>query len=85
MMATGLPIVATMVGGNSEALSNGECGILIPQESPTDIAEGVLKLVNDPSLRRSFGDNAAKKVVDNYSVSKMISNYLELYGDINVM
>ena len=60
MMASKLPVVATHVGGNSELLSDGEDGRLAPAARPAAMAEAVLSLLDNESLRRNIGRRAAE-------------------------
>lgn len=49
--ALGLPVVATGVGGVSEALGHGSSGLVVPPNDPARLAESVLALIDDPGLR----------------------------------
>jgi glycosyltransferase involved in cell wall biosynthesis len=51
-MASGLPIVATRVGGIPDVVKDGETGLLVEPRSPEQIAQAVERLVSDPLLRR---------------------------------
>ncbi|MGH7996250.1 MAG: glycosyltransferase family 4 protein [Opitutaceae bacterium] len=55
--AHGLPIVAHDVGGVSEAVVDGETGLLVPPDRPAQLAAAFEKLVHDPQLRRRLGDS----------------------------
>lgn len=79
MMASSLPIIATDVGGNPEALKQGELGIIIPSKSPQDIASAIHLLVNDKSLRERFGQKAFEEVSSHYSIDNMLTKHLALY------
>lgn len=61
-MASGLPCIATSVGGIPEWVENGKTGLLVPPGSPEAVAEAILLLAADPSLRSSLG-SAARNVV----------------------
>jgi len=53
--AHGLPVVAHDVGGVSEAVLDGETGLLVPPRRPAQLAAAFEKLIHDPSLRRKLG------------------------------
>lgn len=57
-MASGLPVVATSVGGVPEAIQNNQNGILAPTADSDALAEGLSKLLDDIALRRRLGENA---------------------------
>jgi glycosyltransferase involved in cell wall biosynthesis len=50
-MATGLPVVATGVGGLPEVVKDGETGVLVEPENPPALAKAVIRLLADPTLR----------------------------------
>ena len=53
--AAGVPVVATSVGGTSEAMISGETGLLVPPESPSDLARAIVGLASDPDRRHRMG------------------------------
>jgi glycosyltransferase involved in cell wall biosynthesis len=61
-MASGLPCVATSVGGIPEWIENNRTGLLIEPESPKQLAEAILELATDPSRRELIG-TAAREVI----------------------
>jgi glycosyltransferase involved in cell wall biosynthesis len=68
-MAMGTPVVATDVGGNREAVADGECGYIVEPEKPAPLAAGICKLLGEPSLRRAFGEAARARVTERFTVS----------------
>jgi glycosyltransferase involved in cell wall biosynthesis len=50
-LSRGVPVVATAVGGLPEVLRDGESALLVPPESPGDLAKAVLRVLADPALR----------------------------------
>ena len=79
-MAAGLPVVATNVGGNPEAVLDGKTGWLVPPENPTVMAEKIIDLLSNPERAKSWGEQGRKKVKKLFTVEKMVKNHLELYG-----
>jgi len=65
-LATGTPIVATNVGGNTEIV-NHSCARIIPPKDPIAIAKNVLLLLSDDKLRRKLGAEGRKRVVENFT------------------
>jgi glycosyltransferase involved in cell wall biosynthesis len=78
-MAAGLPMVVTAVGGNPEAVIDGETGIVVPPNNPPRLADGILRLVVDPDLRARFGDAGRVRVAANFSINQCVANYDALY------
>ncbi len=77
-MATGLPIVATAVDGNAEAVTNGENGFLTPPENPQAFAQAVIKLLHAPNLAQQMGQ-AGKKRAAQFGAQKMVADIAALY------
>ena len=59
-MATGLPVVATAVGGNPELVARDETGLLVPAGDPDALATALGGLVAEPALRRRLGAGGAR-------------------------
>jgi len=78
-MASGLPVVATEVGGNSELIQKGESGYLIPPGRPEILANTLLKLISDEKLRAMLGKRARRRVMNRFSLKKMAENYEKMY------
>jgi glycosyltransferase involved in cell wall biosynthesis len=62
-MSSGLPCIATAVGGVPEWVRDGENGLLIPPRDPGALAGRILRLARDPDLRRSLGTRARETIL----------------------
>ena len=60
-MAAGLPVVATDVGGNAEAIVEGVTGFLVRERTPAAFAAPIVKLLSDHSLRAAMGRQALER------------------------
>lgn len=78
-MASGLPVVATRVGGNPELVAEGSTGALVPPEDPEAIAKAMLDYVRNPSLRTAHATAARRRAEQCYSLDAMIASYTALY------
>jgi len=78
-MATGRPVIATDVGGNAEAVVNGETGIVIPPDNADKLSEAIMYFHNDPSTMVWMGKNGRRRVERFFSLERMISNHKMLY------
>jgi glycosyltransferase involved in cell wall biosynthesis len=78
-MATGLPVVATDVGGNSELIRDGETGYLIPTKKPEILADILLRLVSEETLRADLGRRARQRIEEKFSLKKMVQIYEQMY------
>ncbi len=82
-MATGLPIVATRVGGNPELIDEGQTGLLVEKENNEAMANALLDYVNDPVKRQRHGQQALEKVQKQYSLQVMVDNYAAVYDAVS--
>lgn len=81
-MAMGKPVIATDVGGNREAISNGVSGIIVPPQNGDAVAEAILKLYRDDKLRNLIGREAKERVEKDFSIQKMIVDTEDFYYGI---
>ena len=81
-MSSGLPIVATEVGGIPEQVEEGVNGFLVPVKRPDAIAEAVLKLNADINLQMKMGENSRKTVLEKYTVDKVLDQYMKVYKSV---
>jgi glycosyltransferase involved in cell wall biosynthesis len=81
-MASGLPVVASAVGGVPEAVVDGETGFLVPANDPESIAEKVSLLVTDDKLRRRMGRKARETAEEYYSIEAVATKILALYQEL---
>lgn len=78
-MATGLPVVATTHGGIPEAVTSGTDGLLVPEHAPAQLAAAILQILDNPSLWRQLGQNAAQSVRDHFGAPAQIARLEDLY------
>ena len=78
-MASGVPAVVTAVGGNPEIVVAGETGWVVPSGAVAALTSAVLDAAADESLRRDFGRAGRQRFEDNFTFSRMIECYRELY------
>jgi glycosyltransferase involved in cell wall biosynthesis len=78
-MSTGLPIVATRVGGNPELIDDGRTGRLVPAGDPENLAESIVAYFDDPILARRHAQAARLTAVQRFSLDGMVDRYISLY------
>jgi L-malate glycosyltransferase len=81
-MACGVPSVVTRVGGNPEAITDGENGFLVPVEDDAAAAERLLTLLRDPERRAKIGESGRKSVETRFSADVMIQKLIEVYSGL---
>ena len=78
-MASGLPIIATDVGGNSQLLDNSQAGKLIPKENQQALMKTLKAFVMDSELVLETSLNARRAAEQKFSLAKMVHDYQRLY------
>lgn len=78
-MACALPVAATAVGGNTEAVEHGKSGLLTPAGDVEALARAMLDLLRHPEQGLAFGLAGRQRVLQNYSMSAMVRAHEELY------
>ena len=81
-MASGLPVVATDVGGNAELVAAGETGMLVPAQNPQAMAQALLRYTADAALRQSHGAAGRERVERSFSIDNMVARYTSLYEQL---
>jgi glycosyltransferase involved in cell wall biosynthesis len=81
-MATGLPVVATQVGGNPEIVEDGVTGLLTPAGDPKTLAKRILRYVDDPNLSAAHGRVGRVRAMRQFSLSRMTEAYGDVYRSI---
>jgi glycosyltransferase involved in cell wall biosynthesis len=77
-MAVGLPVVATDVGGNAEAVVQGVTGYVVTDRSPEAFAEPVIRLLESDELRSALGMRALELCRERFSIetyTQCMQNY----------
>lgn len=82
-MASGKPIIATNVGGSPEAVIPQETGLLVPPADDHALAQAMLTLLTQPELAARLGRQARQRVVENFSVQKMVTDLETLYSSLS--
>lgn len=78
-MATGLPIIASQVGGILDIVQNGRNGWLVPPQSPGLLADAMSRLAADGELRRAMASRSRELALECYSAELYARNYLRVY------
>lgn len=78
-MASGLPVVATAVGGNGDLLEDGVSGHLVPPADPQALARGILEYARAPQRAKLAGAAGRRRVEMNFSLDTMVGRYQEIY------
>jgi sugar transferase (PEP-CTERM/EpsH1 system associated) len=78
-MASELPVIATRTGGNPELVKDGVTGSLVPVQNPATLADAMEMYLKDSELRAAHGKAGRERVVRQFTVERMVAQYLSLY------
>jgi glycosyltransferase involved in cell wall biosynthesis len=81
-MASGKPIVGTNVSGISSQVKNGWNGFLVEPTNEQQLAEKILKVVDDSLLKKEFGKNSRLIVEEKFTWQKIASKYESVYQSV---
>jgi glycosyltransferase involved in cell wall biosynthesis len=81
-MAAELPMIATAVGGNLDAIDDGETGLLVPVLAPTHLAAAILSLADDVGLRVRLGAAARARTESRFSLDACVTAYERLWREM---
>jgi glycosyltransferase involved in cell wall biosynthesis len=81
--ASGLPMVATDVGGNREAVVDGENGILVPPNAPKRLAAAMAQIMALPVERRlAMGARGRERICELFDTQRVVDRWLGLYNEV---
>lgn len=78
-MSSGLPVIATDVGGNAELVAHGSTGEVVPAADVDAMARSLLRLANDPERARAMGRAGRAVAEKKFSMAAMVSTYQNTY------
>ncbi len=81
-MATAKPVIATAHGGPLEIVRDGETGFLVTPRDPQHMAEAMIRLGEDPELRRRMGEAGLERIYGVYTLEKHIVAFEQLYEEV---
>ena len=78
-MASGLPVVATAVGGNADLVQQAQTGVIVPATDAQAMAQQLVALANKPEQARAMGQAGRQRVLDHFSMQAMVATYQGVY------
>jgi glycosyltransferase involved in cell wall biosynthesis len=81
-MAASLPVVATDVGGNAEAVQDGTSGFIVSSENPDALADAIVRLLSDPALAEAMGSAGRDLATEKFTTETMMRRISEAYGKL---
>jgi glycosyltransferase involved in cell wall biosynthesis len=81
-MFSGLPSVVTDIGGNSDAVVNGETGYLVDPGDEQELTSKLIELMDSPEKRQVFGKNARNRAHNEFTIDRMVDKYEQVFKEI---
>jgi glycosyltransferase involved in cell wall biosynthesis len=81
-MAYGVPGIVTPVGGNTDLIVDGECGLVVPVGDESALARAMEAMHDDPERRRSMGQAARQRIATRFRIDDTIAATAGLYRDV---
>ena len=81
-MSSGVPSIASAVGGINEIINNNIGGIIITPRDTVAITNAVIKLYKNKEFYNKLKTDGMKIVEDNYSTKKMVEEYINIYSNL---
>jgi glycosyltransferase involved in cell wall biosynthesis len=78
-MASGLPVLASDIGGMRELVADGVTGFLVPPGDSKALADRIERLLAEPALRERMG-RAGRESIGACSVERQVDQIIEVYG-----
>ncbi|HVW03882.1 MAG TPA: glycosyltransferase [Vicinamibacterales bacterium] len=81
-MAASRPVVATDVGGNREAIVEGETGLLVPARDADRLAAAMLAVLEQPDRGAAWGRAGRRRAAERFQRARMLQEYETLYDEL---
>jgi L-malate glycosyltransferase len=80
--AASLPVVATNTTGMTEILEDGVSGLIVPVEDQNALRDALIRLIDDPALRRQLGTNLRRVVDQRFLVTHYVDAFQQTYDEL---
>jgi len=81
-MLAGVPVVLADAGAHPELIVDNESGILVSEGNAQELANALLRLSSDPSLRGHLGEGGKKRAKEKFTISRFVRDFEELYRKV---
>ncbi len=81
-MSSGIPVVATRIGGMPEVIEDGATGVLVPPDDPSALAEAIQDLLSNAEERRAMGAAGRERALRHYKWAAVADKTLEVYRSL---
>ncbi len=81
-MSAGIPMIVSNVGGNPEAVLDGQTGLVVAPKSPEKLAEAMLYLISNQEIAGEMGRAGQKRALESFSIQKSVKKYCQVYQSL---
>jgi glycosyltransferase involved in cell wall biosynthesis len=81
-MAAGCPVISTRVGAIPEVVVDGVTGILVEKQNPQQLADAIMRLVDDPALRQRMGEAGRKRFEEHYTFERCAERLIKVFHQV---
>jgi len=78
----GTPVVASNVGGIPSQIEDGKNGFLLEPNDSEGFADRIVRILKNPAEGKRLGDNATETVRQNFLITRLLSDYLDMLNSI---
>jgi glycosyltransferase involved in cell wall biosynthesis len=76
-------VVVSDIGGLTEVVVNEQTGIVVPPKDAEKLAQAILRLGEDPVLRKQMGERARRQVIEKFSLSESVRLMERMYRKVS--
>ena len=80
--AHAVPVIACPVGATDEIVIDGETGLLVPPGDPDRLADAIVRMLDDPALRRRLGAAGRRLFEDRLDADRTAADFARLYAEV---
>ena len=81
-MAMEVPVVSTTVGSIPELIEDGKEGLLVPERNESALAQAIIRLIDNPSLRREMGKKGREKILREFNIETQVEKLTHIWSRI---
>jgi glycosyltransferase involved in cell wall biosynthesis len=78
----GVPAIGTSSGGATEIIDDGVTGYIVPPNNPVQLAQAMLKILENPDIGKEMGKRAKQRVTRLFTAQRMVDGVERIYQEV---